>query len=126
MRRHASRWIVCACAATLAFGVTVEAQRPVPTPPLVITAAVPDTVNQQLEILGHNFGTTPGRVTLNEVELAVLQWADGQIVALSPPTWPGSYLLTVSRGYGNLQTDRFAVTITDDSSAVSVPGSENE
>jgi hypothetical protein len=78
---------------------------------LTIGAAAFDPATERLAIHGHNFGAE-GAVTLNGFPLSALTWTQTFIeVSLAKGTPPGTYLLTVSRGLGNVQFDRFNLTI---------------
>jgi hypothetical protein len=79
---------------------------------LVIGAATFDTATERLAIHGQNFGAVPGAVALNGFPLPPLTWTQTFIeVSLSKATPTGTYLLSVSRGVGNVQFDTFNVTI---------------
>jgi hypothetical protein len=62
----------------------------------VVHHALADTAAGTLTLDGENFGTTPGRIWLAKILLAVQSWGDKQIVATLPAgTPPGSHLVTL-------------------------------
>jgi hypothetical protein len=91
----------------------VEAQKPgTSSQQLVIGSASFDAATERLAVYGHNFGTTPGVVSLNGFPLPALSWTSTFIEAgLSGATPPGTYLLTVSSGMGSVHFDTFNVTL---------------
>jgi hypothetical protein len=80
--------------------------------PLVITSATYDPVNQQLTIHGRSFGTATPSVWFEFEPLTVLNATPTTIVAALPPPSPGgTFLVTISRGGGLLDTSVFLVAI---------------
>jgi hypothetical protein len=105
-------------AAMLLADPAADAQE-LPAPPLVVTAVIPDALNEQLQVVGVDFGPIPGTVRLSGLDLPIINWADQQIVVQAPHLSPGSYQLTVSRGPSIGDFDRFIVTVD---AAIGPPG----
>jgi cysteine-rich repeat protein len=82
---------------------------------LLILHAEVDLMDEAIHIVGGNFIQNANDVpvvTLDGSELMVLGFTEADITAQLPPGLaPGSYLLTVSRGSGNVKNDAFSVTI---------------
>jgi len=98
--KSAFRVSAVALAAFLAAGGLASAGGEEDSKQLAVVSATPDLVNENLTLQGVNFGVTSGVVTLDGLPLALISWADTQIVvALSPNVLavPGSYLATVTR-----------------------------
>lgn len=93
-------------------GSPAAAQEP-PSPPLVVTGAVPDPGGQTLTIAGANFGGGRPLVTLDLVPVNVRYASDVEIVAGVPVSLmpPGTYLLTVSRGPSAAENGVFQLTL---------------
>ncbi len=93
-----------------AFNTLVTAQIP-RTPRLLIFAVLPNPLNEQLEIDGHGFGSTPGIASLNGLSLPILSWSDEYIVVHAPYLPVGTYRLSVTSGPPVRQIDIFEVSI---------------
>lgn len=79
---------------------------------LEISAVHPDLLNEQLTVVGVNFGRRPGSVWLAGLELTpILGWSSTQIIVPLPAFPPGSYLLTVARGRSVREFNVFGVTL---------------
>jgi hypothetical protein len=79
---------------------------------LVIGSAQFNSSEEHLAIYGQNFGNTPGVVALNGFTLPVLSWTPTEIVvSVSKQTPQGTYLLSVSRGFGVAQWDTLDLAI---------------
>jgi hypothetical protein len=107
------RLAVLAVILSTGLAPVVEAQKPsTPSQQLVIGSASFDAATERLAVYGHNFGATPGVVSLNGFPLPALSWTSTFIeVGLSSATPSGTYLLTVSSGMGSVLFDTFNVTL---------------
>src|SRR5215510_9377792 len=110
---------VLGCAA-LMFCAGIAPAAATPAPQLVITSASFDESNNRLVITGQNFSwpsngsghASPPVVTLDLLPLTVLSATSTEIVASLAGTFPeGTYLITVSRGQGAVESGAFAVAI---------------
>lgn len=92
---------------------TLVGAQPANEPALMIRSAHVDLSTGIINIAGTSFGQTPGKVTLNWFDLAIVSWGPNNIAATGvPATLPsGTYMLTVSRGPGAAQIGVFEVTI---------------
>lgn len=114
MRSHKLVTIVLAVVVLLLPGRAARAQGKTPAPQLLVTAAAANLETNELFIAGQNFGSTPPIVTLDGIALPVSVALPNQVVAALPATaaaHPGTYLLVVSRGPAQTQTDTFHVAI---------------
>ncbi|HWS85645.1 MAG TPA: IPT/TIG domain-containing protein [Pyrinomonadaceae bacterium] len=89
---------------------------------LRITKALINFQDGVLTVHGRNFGDSP-EVVLGGDPLTLRSGSDTQLEAALPPDLPpGTYLLEVSSGQGNAQSDSFAVAV----GAVGPPGQKGE
>jgi hypothetical protein len=116
MRSHKFVILVLVVGAALLVAGDAVAQRrfPFPRPQLVIQAAYADLATGELLVSGQEFGDRPLQVILDGIHLTVKLVRDRQIIAVLPrdaAAHPGTYLLIVSRGHQDWQTDSFNVAI---------------
>lgn len=111
MDRRLAPALVSVCA-VLIHGAPARAQFGFPSPgrPAVIASVVPHAPSGQISVRGSHLGDW-GALTLDGVDLPILNWSDSEVIAIAPPLPLGTYSLVLRRASPALGIASFAVTI---------------
>jgi len=120
MKRLAVLFAILTLGVFSAGSVEVSARTTVFKVPAIVSVE-PNPAGDTIVIRGVNFPVTQPKVTLGTVELDVITWNAGEILATLPGVPPGSYLLTV-KGHAFYQLAVFIATV----GAVGPPGPKGD